>query len=73
MPRTRFCNRFAGAVQQTILLVCHLLGQCIHSFPYILLLVVVTSPLFLFWHVVFGPTLHRLVSPLGVHFLLERV
>lgn len=46
MPRTplSYCNRFAGAVQERIQLKNCLLRRCIHSFPYLLLLLVVTSP-----------------------------
>ena len=45
-PRTPLssCNRFTGAVQQMIRLTKRSLGRCIHSFPYLLPLFVVTSP-----------------------------
>jgi hypothetical protein len=45
-PRTPLssCNRFTGAVQQMIWLTKRSLGRCIHSFPYLLPLFVVTSP-----------------------------
>jgi hypothetical protein len=50
MPRTPLscCNRFAGAAQERIQLIYRLLGRCIHSFPYLILLLIVTSPRFYF-------------------------